>query len=769
MRHCRAATGRPLALLGLLSIFAAHLPAQSRADSSRLSLQRIFSSDEFEPEGIGEAHWLGDSAYTTVERARTGRGSELVAYDPATGARRVIVTAAMLTPKNDTVPLRVSGYSWSTDRTRLLIFTNTARVWRANTRGDFWVLELSSGSLRKLGGSAAKPRTLQFAKFSPDGKRVGYVRENNLYVETVADSAIVALTRDGSRTTINGTFDWVYEEELNLRDGFRWSPDGERLAYWQVDATGIRDFLLINNTDSLYSFTKAVQYPKAGTTNSSVRIGVVGAGGGATTWIGVPGDPRNNYLARMDWAANSSEVLIEQLDRRQQQNTFYLGHAATGMATLVLVDRDKAWIDITDGYSNFGDGPSVWWVNSGKEFMWLSDRDGWSHVWASTRDGVVRLVTSSSHDVISVDRVDPRGGWVYYTASPDNATQRFLFRARIDGTGKAERVTPAGVGGTHQYDVSPAGLWALHHWSSFDVPPKTKVVQLPSHRSMLVLRTSSVLAQKLATIPKSAPEFFKVNVDGHSLDGWMIKPPDFDSTRKYPVLFYVYGEPAGTTVNDAYGGAEWIWYLMLAQDGYIVASIDQRGTPAPKGRAWRKALRDSSGAVRVREQSEAARIIAQRPYVDASRLGVWGWSGGGASTLLLMFRAPGTFRMGMSVAPVSDVRNYDTIYQERYVGLPSTDSAAYRDASALYFVDGLKGDLLLVHGTGDDNVHYQSTEQLINALIAANKPFQMMAYPNRTHFIDEGAGTTRHVYELLTSYLKTHLPTGPLANGSRQP
>jgi dipeptidyl-peptidase-4 len=269
------------------------------------------------------------------------------------------------------------------------------------------------------------------------------------------------------------------------------------------------------------------------------------------------------------------------------------------------------------------------------------------------------------------------------------------------------------------------------------------------------------LAARVAGIAKGEIEFFQTDIgDGVKLDAWLMKPPDFDPSRKYPVLFYVYGEPWSQTVRDVYGGATWLWHLMLTQQGYIVASVDNRGTPGPRGRAWRKALHNRIGALRVHDQSAAARVIAQRPYVDSTRFGVWGWSGGGSSTLLLMFRAAPLYRMGMSVAPVADVRNYDTIYQERYVGLPDTDSAAYRDASAIHFVDGLRGDLLVVHGTGDDNVHYQGTEQLINALVAAGKPFTMMAYPNRSHGIFEGPGTTVHLYDLLTRYLGQHLPAG---------
>ncbi len=732
--------------------------AQQPPDPSKLSLARIFSSGEFRGQRPGETTWLDDSTYATLEVSTAG-GVDLVAYNAATGVRRVVVPASAFVPSGATAPLDVEGYQWSTDGLRLLIFTNSARVWRANTRGDFWVLDVAAKTLRKLGGTRAAPQTLQFAKFSPDGKRVAYVREHNVYVESLSDGAITALTNDGSRTVINGTFDWVHEEELYLRDGFRWSPDGTSIAYWQLDASGVRDFLLINNTDSLYSFTTPVQYPKAGTTNSSARVGVVKATGGATTWLAVPGDPRNNYLARMDWAANSSDVLVQQLDRRQQMRTFWMGNAASGQVRSVFVERDSAWVDIYDDLVGYGEGPSVHWVGGNKEFLILAEIDGWRHVYAIMRDGAKRLVTRGSYDVMQVVHIDDKRGWLYFDASPNNATQLQLWRTRLDGSGKAERITPAAMGGMHSYDISPRGSYAMHSWSSFGVPAVYDLVALPGHAVQRTLVTNAALKAKLASIAQTPVEFMQIPIgDGVTVDAYVMKPPRFDATKKYPVLFTVYGEPASQTVVDRFGGTDWLWHLMLTQEGYIVASVDQRGTPAPKGRDWRKIIRGQFGALRVKEQSAAARAIGRLAYVDSTRMGVWGWSGGGASTLLLMFRAPDVYRMGMSVAPVADVHNYDTIYQERYVGLPTTDSLAYRDASAVNFASGLKGDLLVVHGTGDDNVHFQSTEQLINALVKANKPFQMMAYPNRTHGIYEGAGTTRHLYELLTRYLHEHLP-----------
>lgn len=757
--------------VGVLALVALVVPAtgalaQARPDPALVTVERIYNTRDFRGEFFGPVRWLDDSTYTAVEPGPEGRGTQLVRIDAGTGARSVLVDVAALTPSGTTTPIEIEDYDWSADKSRLLVFTNTARVWRANTRGDYWVLDLAAKRLRQLGGPAAKqkPSTLQFAKFSPDGRRVAYVRENNLYVEPVAGGPIIALTRDGSKTTINGTFDWVYEEELGVRDGFRWSPDGTRIAYWQLDATGVRDFLMINNTDSLYSFVIPVQYPKAGTTNSSARIGVVSAAGGPTTWVKVPGDPRNHYLARMDWAANSTELAIQQLNRRQTVNTLWFATANTGAVRQVLVDRDSAWIDIYDDHTGWGPGPSLHWTEDGARFIWVTERDGWRHAWLVDRNGSMRLVTNGPYDVMRVVRVDMKGGWLYYDASPENGTQMFLWRTRLDGTGAPERLTPAGARGNHSYDVAPGARWAIHSYSSWGTAPVTDLVRLPSHTVARRLVSNDSLRARIGRLAQGEVEFFQVDVGvGQKLDAYLMKPPDFDPTRKYPILFHVYGEPWDLTVRDAYGGGNWLWHLMLTQKGYIVASVDQRGTPSPKGRAWRKAVLNRIGGLRVEEQSAAARIIARRPYVDSTRVGVWGWSGGGSSTLHLMFRAPEVYKVGMSVAPVPDVKYYDTIYQERYVGLPQTDSAAYRDASAIHFAEGLRGDLLVVHGTGDDNVHYQGTEALVNRLVALNKQFQMMAYPNRSHGIFEGAGTRTHLYALLTRYLEEHLPAGPRA------
>ena len=729
-------------------------PAQ-QSDPSLLSLERIFTSQEFTAESFGQARWVdGGAGYTKLEKPAAGGKSDIVRYETATGKRSVLVGADRLVPGGQTAQLDIEDYSWSADGKKLLIFTNSQRVWRQNTRGDFWVLELGSGKLTRLGGGG-KASTLMFAKFSPDGSRVGYVRENNLYVEKLADGSITSLTADGSRTIINGTFDWVYEEELDLRDGWRWSPDGKAIAYWQLDAEGVRDFYLINDTDDLYPKIIPVQYPKAGTTNSAGRVGVVSADGGTTRWLEVPGDPRNNYIARMNWAASSSELVLQQLNRLQNTNRVFIGDARSGQVKNILTDRDDAWLDLQ--------GDDIEWIEAGKRFIWVSEKDGWRHAYLVNRDdGSQKLITTEAFDVITVEGVDEAGGWLYYSASPENATQRYLYRTRLNGEGKADRLTPASQAGTHTYNVSPGARWAFHTYSSFSSPPRIELVRLPEHTVARVMVDNAPVKANLAKVKRPVVEFFQVAVaDGVQLDGWIIKPPGFDPSKKYPILFYVYGEPASQTVVDRWGASRGLWHQMLAQNGYLVASVDNRGTPAPRGRAWRKSIYKQIGSLGSQDQAAAARAIGRWPYVDASRVAIWGWSGGGEGTLSALFRYPEVFGTGMAVAPVTDMRYYDTIYQERYMGLPSENAEDYKRCSPITYADQLKGNLLVVHGSGDDNVHYQNTEALINALVAANKPFTMMAYPNRSHGISEGKNTTRHVYELLTRYLREHVAPGP--------
>ncbi len=735
--------------------------ADKKPDEGLLTFDRVFASGEFSGGHGASVDWRSKrGGYVDWEKAADGSsGRDLIWRDVATDRTEVLVPALRFIPAGRESPLSVESYQFSADESKLLIYTNSQRVWRHRTRGDYWVLDIASGELRKLGGEA-RASTLMFAKFAPDGQSVAYVRENNLYVEDLRGGGITALTEDGSPQLINGTFDWVNEEELDLRDGFRWSHDGEHIAYWQVDTTGVREFPLVNNTQGLYPEIKTFPYPKAGERNSAVRVGVVSAEGGDTRWLDVPGDPREHYIAHMDWAAgentaSAGKIVLQQFNRLQNNNRLLLADAETGEVSTVMTETDAAWVE----NSNSG----FRWLENGKKLVWLSERSGWRHAYAiSLADGSAKPITHGAFDVIAIEAVDEHGGWLYYAASPDNATEKYLFRAKLDGSA-TERITPAEDRGTHDYNISPDAKYAVHTFSTFDMPPVTKLISLGDHKQVRMMSDNEDLKKKLATLKRAPAEFFRVDIgDGVGLDGWCIKPPSLKKKQRYPLLFYVYGEPAGQTVLNRWMGRNSLWYLMLAQQGYVVMSVDNRGTPAPRGREWRKSIYRQIGQLASADQAAATKkLLAERAYLDPERIAIWGWSGGGSMTLNAMFRYPDLYRTGMSVAPVPNQRFYDSIYQERYMGLPGDNADGYYRGSAMNYAKNLKGNLLLVHGTGDDNCHYQGAEALINELVAHNKPFTMFAYPNRSHSISESRNTTRHLFGMLTKFLHGTVPPGP--------
>ncbi|MGQ0733626.1 MAG: S9 family peptidase [Acidobacteriota bacterium] len=739
----------------LVATGASQAPSQDRLRALDDRIGRIFQSSDYQVPRFGPARWLADgAAYTTVERpGDRGDTHDIVRYDAATGARSVLIPGTRLLPPGATTPLELEDYAWSRDGRQMLLFTNTVRVWRTNTRGDYWVFDIARGRLARL-GAGAPASSLMFAKFSPDGSHVAYVRANDVYVERLADHHVTRLTTDGSETTINGTSDWVYEEELGVRDGFRWSPDGGHIAFWQFDTTGVGVFSLINNTDTLYPVITRIPYPKVGTTNSAVRIGVVNVASREIRWMKTPDDPRDSYLARLEWR-DANTLAIQQLNRLQNRNDFLLADAPTGDVRRVFRDESTTWVEVVD---------EVRWIDEGRSFLWISERDGWQHVFRVPREGgEPTLLTRFEADVTDLAGLDESGGWLYVIASPEHAGQRYLYRSRLDGSGVPARVTPSDRPGTHGYDIAPGGRLAFHTYSRFDQPPATDVVELPSHRSLRALTDTAALGAALAPVVKPPVEFFPVDIGGGVvLDGWMLKPSHFDPSRRYPVIVHVYGEPAGQTVLDRWGGGRMLFHRALAETGYVVVSVDNRGTPAPRGAAWRKVIYGTVGDLSSKEQAAAIRALAGRhSFIDADRIGVWGWSGGGSNTLNAMFRFPDVYRVGVSVAPVPDQQLYDTIYQERYMGLPKDNAEGYRVGSPINFAEGLRGKLLLVHGSGDDNVHAQGTERLVNRLVALGKPFDLMIYPNRTHAIAEGPGTTPHIYRLIARYFVEHLPPGP--------
>ncbi|TFV94542.1 S9 family peptidase [Algoriphagus kandeliae] len=700
-------------------------------------------------------HWSEDgNSYFIAEK-----NSILKFSLPENSPSTFVPSEWLQTPDNSTLTIR--DFSFSEDGKKVLIYTNTKRVWRLDTQGDYWVLDLETKKLQQA-GKGLPESSLRFAKLSPDVTRIAYVSEFNLYVENLATGEITQLTHDGNRKLINGTFDWAYEEEFACRDGFQWSPDGEKISFWQIDANQIRDFYMINNIDSVYSQIIPVEYPKVGQSPSPAKIGVIDLNDKGITWLNIPGDPQQHYLPRMEWN-NPDLLLVQQLNRKQNHSKIYAVDVPNNLAKVIFEEQDEAWIDVLSNWENvyaLTYRHELKWINDGKEFLWFSEKDGWRHLYRIGLDGKSTEITTGDYDVINLLHFDEKGNRIYFHASPENATQKYLYSTSIDGKGEAELLSPSDLKGTHNYEISPSGMYAFHQFQNHFTRPSSEWISLPNHQPLDPSR--SIEKNLSANQRESQLEFFKVKTaDGAEMDGWMVKPNDFDPSKKYPVVFYVYTEPWGANVKDTYGvGRNRLYEGDMAEDGYIYVSIDNRGTPAPKGRAWRKSIYRKIGRLNISDQAEAAKQILEWDFVDPDRVAVWGWSGGGSATLNLLFQFPEIYKTGISIAAVANQLTYDNIYQERYMGLPQENLEDFIAGSPITHAKNLQGNLLYIHGTTDDNVHYANADMLVNELIKHGKLFQFMPYPNRSHSISEGEGTNMHLRKLYTDYLKKHCPPG---------
>jgi dipeptidyl-peptidase-4 len=711
----------------------------------------------------GKIKWSASgNAYTVI------KDGNIVQIDPVTEQKTILINKLKLTDPSTNKVLDLQSCEFNSNQTRALLFTNTVKVWRYNTMGDYWLYDMSTGKLIKV-GKTLPAQSLMFAKFSPDGQAVAYVSGHNIFTEDISSGIITKLTQDGTRKLINGTFDWVYEEEFGCRDGFRWSPDGTMIAFWQVDATKIKDYNMLNTTDSNYSQVIPVEYPKVGEAPSAVKIGVVDCSTKKIKWMEIDGDPQQNYLTRMEWSGKN-ELVIQQLNRKQQESRLIYCNVLDGKGGTFWAENSEAWVDLNT------DDPRGWnWINSGKDFIWISEKDGWRHIYKISRDGKTTVaLTTGMYDIAEVKCIDEANNLIYFTASPYNATQLYLYTVNIEKPSlvkkiinnisrqknEFEPVNANGRTGMHDYQISPNGKFAYHTFSNHKTPPVAEWLKLPDN---VVLNNSKSIEVTVNVDQEVDEEFLKIQTDDLiSLNAWISKPKNFDSTKKYPVVFYVYGEPAGSTVKDSYKAQEnFLYNGDMRGDGYIQVTIDNRGTPMLKGSAWRKSIYRKIGDININDMAKGfEKLLAMKPYMDKARTAVWGWSGGGASTLHLLFRYPGLFQTGIAVSAVTNQLFYDNVYQERYMGLPQENLEDFINGSPVTYAKNLKGNLLYIHGTGDDNVHYSNAELLVNELIKYNKQFQYMAYPNRSHNISEGAGTFEHLSALYTSFLRLHCPPG---------
>ncbi len=667
------------------------------------------------------------------------------------------------------------SFNFSVRKDKLLIFTNTVKVWRYETRGDYWVYDFNTRKATKIGATMPES-SLMFAKFSPDGRSVAYVsKENsssdkirnsstsvNIYIEDLKTNSVKQLTSsNGTKKLINGTFDWVYEEEFGCRDGFLFNDSGTKIAFWQIDANQVRDFFMINNTDSIYSYTIPVEYPKVGEDLSPARIGVIDLATDKISWIKIPGESNKFYLPRMTWLPNKDELMIQQLNRKQNHSKIFIADSESGQSRLLMEETDDAWVDLRSSWPY--QVQAGWkFINNGKEFLYTTEKDGWSHIYRfNIKNKKEYLVTKGSYDVVRPLAYDEQNKEVYFIASPENPTERYLYKTSVKGNGKLQRVTPLNLEGSHNYQISTKAKYAFHSFSNYYTKPMQAVISLPSHD--FIYKEQNMVSKFDSRKKKDHPlEFFEITtVDNVTMEGWIVKPKNLDVNKKYPVLFYFYSEPAGQTGVNRYGaGNNGLYDGNLSEDGYVYVTFDGRGTPSPKGRAWRKAIYRNIGRINVRDMAMGAKAVFEKyDFIDTTRVAVHGWSGGGTATLNCLFQYPEIFHTGIAVAAVANQLTYDNIYQERYMGDPKETYQDYVDGSPIKYAKNLKGNLLYIHGTGDDNVHYQNAEMLANELIKHKKVFYMLSYPNRSHGIRED-NAYPHVRLMFTDFLRKNCPPG---------
>jgi len=751
------------------------LPASAQV-RPRLTLEKLFASQEFSSSYFRGGNWAEEGPVLLYVEADDETGAtSLVEWNLETDERRTLIDGAGLEkPDAGGGLIEIEDYQYSRDGSRVLLYTDSERVWRLNTKGYYYVFDVEAGTITPVSDRDAGFQ--MFAKFNPDATQVAFVRDRDLFVVDLATGAERQLTDSGSEGgIINGTFDWVYEEEFGLRDGFRWSPDGRRIAFFQLDESATRDFAITDYRDLYPEYTE-FRYPKAGEANSEIRIGVIDVATGETrffdtdTWM--EGGDETEYIASMGWTpeGEGARVWMLRLNRDQNVGDLLYGDPETMAVTAVLHEEIDSYLEVETGFSDLATG-TVTYLRDGEHFVWRSDRDGYSHLYLYRNDGTfVGQITEGEWDVTDFHGVDEATGYVYFTSTAEGPLERHLYRIGMPGT-DARRATPeperlTDSPGWHIANPSPDFTYFIETFTDLTTPPVTTLHRIDGEQ-VAVLESNEALIERLAAYDLPAPELLTVPAaDGTELNAYLIKPSDFDPGREYPLLIHTYGGPGSQEVRNAWGGQERLWHHFLAEEyDILVAGVDNRGTGG-RGKAFKTLTQLNLGPLEAEDQIAAAQWFGAQPYVDEDRLGIWGWSYGGYLTLLSMLygEGPETFAAGVAVAPVTNWRYYDTIYTERYLSTPQKNPEGYDRGSPVTYAANLRDDqaLLLVHGDADDNVHVQNTVVMADALIAAGKQFELMIYPGRNHSI-AGGNTRLHLYTMLTDFFREHLAEPELA------
>lgn len=717
---------RKFLLLLIASLSVISLNAQERRP---VNLDDIWKTFIWREESIDDINWLkSGSLYTTLDNGN------IEVFDITTGKKvRTMVEGKDL--RIDTAQLDIQNYSINADETQILIETNREPIYRRSSRANFYLYNLVTKKL-----SAIQPgKKISLATLSPDGKMLAYTFQNNLYTYDLETGKEKAVTTTGKiNEIIHGSSDWVYEEEFEFWQAFQWSPDSRKIAFMSFDETQVPTYNM-QMWSGLYPKDYKFKYPKAGEKNSKVDVSIYDVASGKTLELN-EGSENDQYIARMQWTQSGNLLSLRRMNRLQNQIELIHVDATTGQLQVVLKENAKTFFEIND---------DLVYLKNGKQFIYNTDISGFPHMYLYDMTGkLIRQVTTGNWEVAKFLGLDETKNLVYFMSTEDGSTQRQLYRIGLDGKGKTRLSQGAG---THSVTFNPSFTYFIDDYSSASSPSNYGLFKADG-KLVKVLQDNAELKKRMEGLQIAPKTFFEVTTSqGIKLNAWMIKPLNFDPTKKYPLLMHCYGGPGHQTVTDAWSGPDYFWYQMMAAQGFIVVSVDNRGTGG-KGSDFRKATYAQLGKLECEDQIEAAKYFAKQSYIDANRIGIWGWSFGGYLTSLCMTKGADVFKTGIAVAPVTNWRFYDSIYTERYLKLPQENATGYDENSPVTFADKLKGNYLLVHGTGDDNVHFQNAVSMVNALVKANKPFESFYYPNRNHGI-AGGNTRLHLYTMMTDFL----------------
>nr|WP_294925505.1 S9 family peptidase [uncultured Flavobacterium sp.] len=702
----------------------------------KITVEDIYNG-AFRARGMDELQSLRNTnQYTVLNVDYASRSMQIDLYDFATLKK---VSNLIDTKNHKELAEGIDSYTFDASEKKILIANNSSQIFRHSFTADYFLYDIASKSLTKLFDFQVQEPT-----FSPDGTKIAYAKENNLYVYDVASKKSTAVTTDGKKNAIiNGITDWVYEEEFAFVRAFDWSKDSKKLAYIRFDESAVPEFSMSVFHKDLYPKIETFKYPKAGEKNSEVSLHIYDAAVNTAKKVEL-GNYNDFYIARLQWTNDNNTLSAQVLNRHQDNLDLLFIDGTTATAKVVLNEKDKAYVDVTDNLTFLKDN----------SFIWTSEKDGFNHIYVYDKAGKLKnQVTKGNWEVTSYYGFDEKTKTIFYQSTENGSINRDIYRIALDGKNKARLSKNTG---TNTATLSPNFQFFINTFSSATQPTTYTLNEAKTGKQIQVIEDNKALADKLKGYNLPTKEFFVLKTaKGNELNAWILKPKDFDPAKKYPVFMYQYSGPASQQVNNDWNGTDDYWFLSLTQQGYIVACVDGRGTGF-KGADFKKVTQKELGKYEVEDQIDAAKVIGAYPYVDASRIGIFGWSYGGFMASNCIFQGNDVFKMAIAVAPVTNWRFYDSVYTERYMQTPQENASGYDQNSPINHVDKLKGKFLLIHGSGDDNVHVQNSMQMMEALIQANKQFDSQIYPDKNHGI-YGGKTRIQLYNKMTNFIKENL------------